>query len=662
MKSNFQYKHPICLIILLFLLMFPNKLAAQTFESVLIKNGNREYGKFALKNVSSRMIGSAYFNGKRSPDIFMQEKGRYISQYPFLDYKEEIPVFGSEIVLPLPTVLSGDNILLSVFQTSNQDVLLAGYTNKTIYLYRFNIDLQQFELINTSIFPSTLQDVVSIQVWEEDNLIQIIAGISSEKHIRPNEDPYSSEFYAYDGAGIYRGKLNRIGLYVLSFPIDLSGPCLNYKLFTPYESEVYLNFMSTSWMRSKSGKCKHLITGAWFGAVSYYPYNDLVRALKKRKYITNVSGDPIRHPGQEASPLVYPNVSGELVDVLVSGMGGIYYYRFIGDLLTDNIIYEYPVPVLQANADLSTGAYATPTVFDWDGDGILDIIAGSAQGYIDFFRNTGTNEAPVFQDGVHLKAGNREIHIQPGYGESNYGPEYARCGFVGANVIDWNNDGLPDILTNDGRGRHTVFLGIQETDDIKLRKGFPLYLKGLELRGTWRCRPGIGMLGDKMAYITFDDDDELHLYWKLDTYNVIDGGKLYLRSLKKISGNRFKSIGTGRLKIDLTDWDGDGKVDLIIGAASNSSIPDATTGVPYNRTGGGTGSSIVFLKNANTNQAPLYELPVELKYKGQYIQLGENECSPTATLLGGSDNNLQNLLVGSSDGRFYLLKRSDISQ
>ena len=46
---------------------------------------------------------------------------------------------------------------------------------------------------------------------------------------------------------------------------------------------------------------------------------------------------------------------------------------------------------------LDVGYYAAPCVVDWDQDGTNDLILGQFHyGYIHFFKNVGTNAAPVF--------------------------------------------------------------------------------------------------------------------------------------------------------------------------------------------------------------------------------------------------------------------------
>ncbi len=50
-----------------------------------------------------------------------------------------------------------------------------------------------------------------------------------------------------------------------------------------------------------------------------------------------------------------------------------------------------------AGTFIDVGYYGAPCVVDWDGDGLKDLVLGQfTNGNINFYRNEGTNENPVF--------------------------------------------------------------------------------------------------------------------------------------------------------------------------------------------------------------------------------------------------------------------------
>lgn len=99
---------------------------------------------------------------------------------------------------------------------------------------------------------------------------------------------------------------------------------------------------------------------------------------------------------------------------------------------------------LQAgNKPLSVEGDAGPFAADWDGDGKLDLLVGSGDGSVWFYRNIGTTKSPVLAAGVRL--------VPPG--EAAYGsdaPKEARRGIRSKIcAFDWNGDGRLDLLVGD---------------------------------------------------------------------------------------------------------------------------------------------------------------------------------------------------------------------
>src|SRR5690606_9236995 len=153
-----------------------------------------------------------------------------------------------------------------------------------------------------------------------------------------------------------------------------------------------------------------------------------------------------------------------------------------------------------------------------------------------------------------------------------------------------------------------------------------------------------------------DTDDEFHLYWQLDNYNLRDGGKLMIGDSIPIRAN-FRMRGeAGRSKITIVDWDQDGIKDLLVGTPRYSTIPEPKKGMPYRLSN--NGAAVLFLRNAGTEEKPVYEYPVAMRFKGTRINLGQHACAATAGYLG--PGNSLNLIVGDETGRFYFYKREDL--
>lgn len=62
-----------------------------------------------------------------------------------------------------------------------------------------------------------------------------------------------------------------------------------------------------------------------------------------------------------------------------------------------------------------SGGHADPCVADWDLDGLKDLLVGQyTLGKIRFYANTGSNEDPVFNSFVYLKADGSDITLPYG--------------------------------------------------------------------------------------------------------------------------------------------------------------------------------------------------------------------------------------------------------
>jgi hypothetical protein len=87
---------------------------------------------------------------------------------------------------------------------------------------------------------------------------------------------------------------------------------------------------------------------------------------------------------------------------------------------------------------------AGPCVADWDGDGLPDLIVGCGDGSVMFYRNIGTARAPKLAEGVVLiPPGTIEYDVEKIPSKPTRGVRAKVC------VVDYNGDGLPDLLVGD---------------------------------------------------------------------------------------------------------------------------------------------------------------------------------------------------------------------
>lgn len=641
------------------LLLFLNIPAQEKLLGEVIKNQNfNSVGVFDFPGISCKPLGVAYLSNSEYPDLFLRSDrwypGYYYYKFESLS-SEGVPVFSEAIKFTAPVTNETCGCLLQ----EDGDIYGFWYSDGTIVSCIF--DPKSFTFIKQKELKVTLPNnpgAMFVKRNETGDFLFVFS-IGDGKNSSAPGNYRNSDYIPFSPAGVYNGESSYSDLY--SIGIDMG-----------FNSVIsYLSKFSMGHVKVRSGhqniteiivddNLNGLISGSRFGNLYFFP---LTEKISKRNECMVVGADLIalRHPTINPTPITYPGIDGKWTNLIVSGEGGIYFYKYLGFSENRNApIYDSPKELLKRNANLKGGSLVVPTMVDWDGDGSIDIVSGNSAGHILFFKNVGNNQNPRFISGEPLYAGGEIIHIQPGYGEDIQGPGESRWGYTCPNVIDWNRDGLYDIVMGDSRGKHTLYLNYGTKQTPELAHEHPIYLEGLELHGTWRCKPGVALINNRMAYITLDDDDEFHLYWQVDTYNLEEGFKLRLEDGKLIKGNFLQAGGTGRLKFNVLDWDLDGVMDLIVGTPKHGCVPNPENGLPWTYTKeGGPGSAVLFLKNVGTDVEPKYQFPKLVRYKGEPIFLGQHSCAPTPWYKNGSEE--PNLVVGRENGMYYFFDRKFIS-
>lgn len=155
---------------------------------------------------------------------------------------------------------------------------------------------------------------------------------------------------------------------------------------------------------------------------------------------------------------------------------------------------------------------AVPFAYDHDGDGNLDLLVGNIQGRVILIPNEGTAKKPSFNREKRraLEAGGKEIQV---------------AGDSGPVIADWDQDGAPDLLVGAGDGAVHLFRNAGTKKE-------PKYAEDVQL---------------------------------LPASKLPNGGMAH--------GVAPESPGS-RTKICVVDWDGDGRVDLLVGDIWDEKTPD----------------------------------------------------------------------------------------
>lgn len=319
----------------------------------------------------------------------------------------------------------------------------------------------------------------------------------------------------------------------------------------------------------------------------------------------------------------------------------------------------------QADA-LKCGALATPVGVDWDRDGDMDILSGNTAGYIEFFENlSGPKvESPRWAAPVRLKTGEEEqvFRVQAGPNGSIQGPAEAKWGYTTLSVADWNLDGRPDILVNGIWGR------IQLLENLGPDQGVPRLAspqsiqvewkgatprpqwtwwepQGSELVTQWRTTP-IATDWDRDGLtdlIVLDHEGFLTLFRRRRTaagLELMPPERVFFGEDFSATNSRHQVVdkspgplrlntgtagGSGRRKLWIADWDGDGRRDLLVNSTNANFLQQTAQQ-----------DGRWFFKD----RGPLVE---------QNIQ--GHTTSPTVVDFNGDE--IPDFLGGAEDGRFY---------
>ena len=305
---------------------------------------------------------------------------------------------------------------------------------------------------------------------------------------------------------------------------------------------------------------------------------------------------------------------------------------------------------IQGPAEAKWG-YTVPTVADWDGDGLLDIICNSIVGKIIWFRNVGTPGHPALAPAEPVRVAWADAPPKPAWFWWTPGPgELAVEWRTKPMVADLNRDGLADLVAVD----HEGFLAWYERSRTDAGRAL---LPGRRIfRGA---DPAHGCVFDGNGGVLAMDVNK-------DGRNDLaqrgpEGAVLFRYSDRKTDRDTVRSAGTvfppatdlpfaappageeallrlngswaggsGRRQMILCDWDGDGDFDLV----SNS-------------------RSMNLLRNVGEKGSFAF------KEEGALVDgvlAGHTTCPALADVDGDGK---KELVIGAEDGFLYSYRRSD---
>ena len=188
-----------------------------------------------------------------------------------------------------------------------------------------------------------------------------------------------------------------------------------------------------------------------------------------------------------------------------------------------------------------------PRMVDWDNDGQLDLVIGKADGTIDLYLNTGMEfgeATPVQADGADIAIGGR----------------------ASLDVVDWNNDGLFDLIVGALDGKIRIYLNSGEVGTPQFDAAQIIQDGGVDLGiPTDRSSPSVFDLdGDGRKDLICGNTAGQVVFFRnigTDAIPVFDGYELL----------RYDSVtidldGDPRSRIDIADINQDGVAEILVGS------------------------------------------------------------------------------------------------
>ena len=284
-------------------------------------------------------------------------------------------------------------------------------------------------------------------------------------------------------------------------------------------------------------------------------------------FIENLGGDPVRW----AAPR-YLSAGGQLIREL-AGLNG----------------------SPQGPAEAKWG-YSILSVADWDGDGLPDLMTNGIWGKIVWYRNVGTRAAPRFAAArpveLDLPAGTAAPHPAWNWWQPS-GRELVTQWRTTPEMIDWNGDGLMDLVLSDAEGYLALYARVRHAD------------------GTLGLLPPQRVFWSEGASV-FDSNGKA-LNNESGLFRLNDG--VFGRS--------------GRRTFCIADYDGDGVLDILL-----NSIPNVN-----------------FFRGLGQNAAGRWVFRDQGPVSAHV--LAGHATKPTVVNLGGTAG--RRLLVGAEDGFLYTL-------
>jgi len=297
------------------------------------------------------------------------------------------------------------------------------------------------------------------------------------------------------------------------------------------------------------------------------------------------------------------------------------------------------------SAVLSLSDQAWPCGCDWDGDGDLDLLVGGGYGWPRIVINEGTRERPVFAEAKVIEAAGEPIRLLR---DDIFGGEHwHNMGYPYPVFVDWDDDGLPDLIVPNETDRIFWYKNIGTREEPKFGERRQIICDGYPDSAESRARSAALSADKAVPNNPYPYQEDQPFFWRtgagfadLNGDGLMDmvthdghtrkltlfvqyrdgEGNLRLRKdapLKLADGRLIDDVLVARAahwteSFRCVDWDGDGLTDIVYSCAGQTPAK----------------GSIYLLRNCGTATEPVFEAPVTLCCFGKPIHVTSHGPHP----------------------------------